>query len=320
MKLLQEKSDCCHAGIIRFGGKRRQCVGCRKTWRVQPAKRGRKTRRSQHSYLRQVFGQGLAVKQLANHSRLSVDAIYKRFANNLDRLLRCKRRPRFKGRNLILIIDGEWQYFNHCLWTLYLLSIKSVGDKTVTVLDPLLMPGKESANNWDKIFEALPVSIKSRVIALVSDGLKGIDSIAFKRGWILQRCHFHVLNTLQKMRGKRATTKGRIIREEIYQLVKMALSENKQINLHRYCQRLAILFNNEGCPVKMRMAVRDFLRKLPDFRSYIKYPKLCLPTTTNVMESINSLVRRKARTVNSPTAWFKWATACVRFKSKFNCE
>jgi hypothetical protein len=80
------------------------------------------------------------------------------------------------------------------------------------------------------------------------------------------------------------------------------------------------LTHNPQCPRKMRMAVRDFLRRLPEFRSYIDYPALHLPTTTNVMESINSFVKRKSRTVNSPQSWHRWATACIRMKSKFTCQ
>lgn len=70
----------------------------------------------------------------------------------------------------------------------------------------------------------------------------------------------------------------------------------------------------------MKMAVKDFLRRLPEFRNYLKYPELNLPTTVNVMESLNSFIRKKAKTVNSPKAWYKWAIAAIRFKSIFNCK
>lgn len=320
MKLLQEKSACCQAKIIRFGGKRRQCVACKKTWRVHPAKRGRKVKRWQTEYLCQVLNHGLAVKHLALHSRLSAEAIYKRFAKNLNAMLGQKRHYRLRGKRLVMVIDAEWQYFRGHLWTLYLVGVKPIGTKAVTILDPRLRPGKESTTCWAEIIDILPLPVKNRICALVADGIRGIEGVASRNHWILQRCHFHLLSTLQKMRGKRAATPGRLTREEIYSLVKSALSETDKQKLDKICRRLSALAEKNECPRKMRLTVHEFLRHLADFRSYLRFPKLHLPATTNVMESLNSFIRRKARTVNSPTAWHKWAKAAIRFKPKFTCE
>jgi len=320
MKLLHEKSKCCGAKIIRFGGKRRQCTVCKKTWRVHPSKRGRKPSRKQYGYLKKVFNNNFRVKQLAMYSKLSEDAIYKRFAKNLDWVVSQERIVRVRGAKLILVIDAEWQYFKKELWTLYFLAIKSTTSQTVTVLDPVLRKGKENAMTWKEIFSGLPSSIKKRVIALVSDGIRGIETIAENNNWIIQRCHFHLLSILQKMRGKRATTQGRLIREEIFNLVKIVLSETSHRRLNIFCRRLAVLAKEDGCPRRMRMVTRDFLRRLPEFRSYLDYSDLNLPTTVNVMESINSFVRERGKTTRTPEAWHKWAIACARLKSKFTCK
>lgn len=320
MKILQEKSDCCGTKIVRFGGKRRQCVACKKTWRVHPAKRGRKALRKQRNYLNKVFCHDFSVRQLAVHSNLSVDAIYKRFNNHLADLIGRGRTIRVNGRKLILVIDGEWQYFKGGLWTIYFVSVKSVDSNIVTIFDPVMLPGKENFVDWDDILNNLPLGIKRRVIALVSDGIRGIETIAEDNGWIIQRCHFHLLSLLQKMRGKRATTVGRQIREEIYCSVKLALTETSKRRLNILCERLAVLATDDGCPKRMRMIVRDFLRRIEEFRSYLEYPELNLPRTTNVMESLNSFIRKKVGTVNTPEAWLRWATAAIRLKSKFTCK
>jgi hypothetical protein len=320
MKLLHEKSQCCAARIVRFGGKRRQCTACKKTWSVQPAKRGPKPIRKQCDYLKKVFNHGFRVRQLAYNSTLSVNTIYKRFAKNLDAVVRQKRIIRIRGDKLILVVDAEWQYFKKELWTLYFLAIKSTKSDKVTILDPILQKGKENATAWKEAFDQLPAPIKNRIIALISDGIRGIENIAEDNNWILQRCHFHLLSILQKMRGKRASTPGRLIREEIYNSVKLVLTETSTRRLNILCRRLAVLAQEDGCPARMRMIVRDFLRKLPDFRAYLEYPELNLPKTINTMESINSFVRRKSTTTNTPTSWHKWATACARLKSKFICK
>ena len=320
MMLLHEKSECCDARIVRFGGKRRRCNACKKTWRVHPAKRGRKPSRKQCNYLRKVFNNSFKVRQLSLYSSLSIDAIYKRFAKNLDSVANQKRIIRIRGSKLILVIDAQWQYFKRELWTLYFLAIKSIDSQSVTIFDPILKQGKENGSTWNEIFDQLPPRVKKRIIALVSDGIRGIETIALDNDWIIQRCHFHLLSILQKMRGKRASTPGRLTREEIYCSVKLALSETSTRRLNILCRRLAALVKDDRCPKKMRMVARDFLRRLPEFRSYLEYPDLNLPTTVNVMESINSFVRGKASTVNSPSSWHKWAIACVRLKSKFTCK
>ena len=320
MKLLHKKSQCCGAKIVRFGGKRRRCVACKKTWRIRPAKRGPKPFRRQCNYLKKVFNHGFRVKQLSLNSRLSVDAIYKRFANNLGSIVKQKRIVRIRGQKLIFIIDAEWHYFKKELWTLYFLAVKPAGSKTVTILDPILRRGKENSTVWASIINRLPRSVKKRIIALVSDGIRGIENVAERNDWIIQRCHFHLLSMLQKMRGKRATTPGRLIREEMYSSVKLALSETSMRRLNILCRRLAVLAHKEECPKRMKLTVRGFLRFLPEFRSYLDHPELNLPTTANVMESVNSIVREKTRTVKTPESWRKWAIACVRFKSKFTCK
>ena len=204
MKLLHKKSKCCAAKIIRFGGKRRQCTVCKKTWRVHQSKRGPKPVRQQDDYLKKVFNHGFRVKQLSVHSKLSSDAIYKRFSKQLDQITKKKRTIRIRGQKLILVIDAEWHYFKKKLWTLYFLAIKSTNSDKVTILEPVLMKGKENAAAWSTVFNQMPKSIKKRIIALVSDGLRGIETVADNNNWIIQRCHFHLLSALQKRRGKRA--------------------------------------------------------------------------------------------------------------------
>lgn len=320
MNIKQEKSDCCGATIVRFGGKRRQCVVCKKTWRIRPAKRGRKTLRRQCDYLTKVFRHGFSVKQLAVYSRLPVETIYKRFRNNLESILKEKRIVRIRGSKLILIIDAQWHCFGGQLWTLYFLSIKTVGSQSVIILDPILRLGKENTATWGRLINDLPRTVKKRLVAVVSDGIRGIETVVENNSWIIQRCHFHLLLQLQKMRGKRASTIGRLVREEIYQSVKLALIETSPNKLDELREYLITLITDDGCPQRMKMIVRDFLRRIEEFRNYLKYPELHLPTTTNVMESVNSLVVGKTKKMKTPYSWHKWAIACVRFKSKFICK
>jgi hypothetical protein len=178
MKILHKKSECCGAKIVRFGAKRRRCNACKKTWSVHPSKRGPKPRRKQCNYLDKVFNHGFKVKQLSLHSKFSADAIYKIFSKDLKTVVRQKRIIRIRGSKLILVIDAQWHYFKKELWTLYFVALKSTESQTVTILDPILMPGKESASNWREVFNQIPKSTRKRIIALVSDGIRGIETVA----------------------------------------------------------------------------------------------------------------------------------------------
>jgi hypothetical protein len=314
------KSKCCDAKIIHFGGNRRQCIVCKRTWRIRPAKRGPKPRRKKCDYLKKVFYHGFRVKQLSIHSRLSIDTIYKVFTYSLNEVVKPKRTIRVRGSKLILVIDAEWHYFKKELWTLYLLGIKSTASQAITVFDPILKRGKENAWTWNEIINQIPGSTRKRIIALISDGIRGIETVAANNNWIIQRCHFHLLSALQKRRGKRASTPGRLVREEIYNSVKLALADTSTRRLNIICRRLALLAKDKGCPRAMKMIVRDFLRRFYEYRSYLDYPELHLPTTVNVMESVNSFIREKTKTVKTPKSWHKWAIACARIKSKFTCK
>jgi hypothetical protein len=68
------------------------------------------------------------------------------------------------------------------------------------------------------------------------------------------------------------------------------------------------------------MITRDFLRELGAFRTYRHHPELDLPTTTNVIESMANLLRQRVRTVSTPVALQRWATALFRLRPTMTCN
>lgn len=149
------------------------------------------------------------------------------------------------------------------------MAIKPTGSDSAVILDPILKEGRENSSFWKEVIDQLEPSIKNRVIAVICDGIRGMDTVAENNGWLIQRCHFHLLSSLQKMRGKRASTYGRRVREEIYYSVKLVLVETSSYRLNKLCRRLAELAQDPGCPKRMRMLVRDFLRRFSEFRTYL---------------------------------------------------
>lgn len=319
MKTLHAKSCCCQAAIQLFGDRRRRCSQCGKTWTIRPRRRGVRAKRINQLRIKKVFKQGFRVKNLVRGGK-SYSGVQKLFSRQLTKLANQPVNYTIAGEKLVLIIDAQWHYFKKLPWTIYLIIIKPCGANTAWSLDPILKFGKESASHWDEAIDEIPDYIKNRVFAVVSDGIRGITWVIRQRGWLVQRCHFHLLSLLQKQRGKRASTPGRNLREVIYQTVKTLLRKVGGKQSARLQRRLEILAQNPLCPKRMRMQVREFLRNLNYYHTYLRHPELDIPHTTNVVESVNSITRKNVAKINNPKAWFKWTKMAIRMHPKFNCK
>lgn len=321
MKLIQVKSKCCKAKVIKHGGKRRQCKACKRTWSVKKRKRGRKAKRISKKYVDKVFKDNMYVKNIEKTSKLKTKNIYKRFKKSLESFATEENKPHIKGDGFIFIIDAKSKYFKNKtnfqkeLWTIYSIVVKPIDSNEGHILDPILRKGKESATNWIRIFkEEVPENLKNKALVLVSDGLRGIEKLAEEYNLIHQRCNFHILKELRKRVGKRKTTKGRNIRKAIYELVDDALKTGSKENF----PLLIALSEMEDCPKPMKMIIKEFIRRHGDFISYLRFSELNIPKTTNAVESLHALYESKTAKINTPKAWHRWCIAVARYKKKMN--
>ncbi|MFH1542879.1 MAG: hypothetical protein ABIE84_07325 [bacterium] len=127
MKTKQAKSSCCQGKIINFGRRRRQCVLCRKTWRIRRKKCGRKRKRVTSifatKYIRHeipsLYAMGKAIKKegyLKAHLRRS-----------LDQLLLTTPWPEIpKQEPLIVIADAMMRSINHEMYSIYVILLRSI--------------------------------------------------------------------------------------------------------------------------------------------------------------------------------------------------
>jgi hypothetical protein len=320
MMISQLKSTCCGAGVSRHGDRRRRCAECGATWSVRPAKRGRKAIRPSPGRAAKVVSAGLKVVQAAAQSGMSAAVMYKRMGRSLSALGSPSRSARPPRGRLVLLVDAQWRTFGRRRWTLHLFALKPVGSDEATFLDPVLTDGKESATTWRGAIATLPPNVRKRVVALVSDGLRGIEGVADENGWALQRCHFHLIAGLRRACGPTAKGKAAEARDRAAASVRVALGAAPGKALDAAVEDLRALARGKATPPRLRSVVREFLRRLEDFRRHLTRPELGLPTTTNVMESANSYVAKRANAAGTPKSWLKWSTACVRVKPKYNCR
>jgi hypothetical protein len=225
---------------------------------------------------------------------------------------------------LVLLADGLWFEFDGRPWVLYLTELKPCRGNDAIFLDPLLLPGREGASRWQQALTAIPPAATRRIQAMVVDNLPGMQRLAHQRRWALQLCHFHLLLKLQaQRRGVRYTLRGGSVREEIHQLIRSALKLPDGNRLSRVLEQLRRLSLGDCGTLRIQTTVREFLKGLPFYRSYLTYPHLELPRTTNSVESMCRLLRemlRSSRAGSNPASVLLWATALIRLRPRVTCN
>jgi transposase-like protein len=226
--------------------------------------------------------------------------------------------PRFSGKQYIVLIDALWFRFQVQRYTLYLRAFKRVGGHTARFLPPIMLKGRESAAGWSTAIDEIPDRLKHRIIAMVSDGWRGVERAAHRNHWVLQRCHFHFIAQLQVNRGKRKKMRDQAIREEIYQMARILLTTTKHVC--HYKNHVQHLVQRSDCPRRLRLIAGEFLRRLSDFRAYLNHPDMTLPTTTNAMESKNRQIRQLCRPLRTPHSLFAWVSHFLKFNPEITCN
>ena len=325
MKTKHAKSSCCYAQVYRFGHRRRQCSACKRTWSIRPKKRGRPRIRIQSNILKQIFLEKYTLNHLSKRrSGVNLANFRHRFRQTLDRFVAQSSPQEIPSGPLVLLADGLWFRFRKRRWILYLMALKSCKDRTAVFLDPILCLGNEGKSAWEQVFSTIDPNTRSRIQALVVDNLNGMKKIAEYQGWILQLCHFHLIQKFQiQYRRQRRKLKGGPVREEIYRLIRQVLETTEEPILNASLERLTELTQTSCGTRRIQAAIQDFLKSINYYRSYIAYPQLNLPNTTNTVESMASIIRdllRRNRCASSPKSLQRWATALIRLRKELNCN
>lgn len=322
MTTLHLKSLCCGAKLIGYGRRRRQCVNCGKTYTIYPRKRGRKKKQNSKELLKRVVLENQSLSsQLIHYPGLSLRSLQQR-VHNLVRSTASKivNYPKFQGK-YILIGDGVWYEFCKEDWVLYLFILKPRRKNYGYLLDPVILPGKESFHNWKVAIETIPKNVRERTIAFVSDNFRASDKIANHFGFIHQLCHFHLIAEIQKRRGKyKYRIFGKSIREDIYQCITSLLLEAQPEKISYLINQLEALHKHPECPRKLGMLTREFLKNLKKYHAYLKYPQYTIPRTTSALESLGNQISKRTKTLPNPQSVQEWSTAYIRLKKIMKCN
>jgi hypothetical protein len=298
---------------------------CKRTWTIRPKKRGRPIIRILPKVLLQVFLEKYTLLHLAKRRpHVQLLTFRHRFRQALLRFINRPSSLNVPPESLVLLADGLWFQFNNKPWVLYLTALKPCSGNVAIFMDPILLSGQEGSERWQKVFAAIPAEPRSRIKALVVDNLQGMKRIAHKEKWILQLCHFHLILKLQVQRTHaRRALKGGIIRETIYRMICQALETPDKMKLNSLLKKLDHMAYTFCGTLRIQAVVREFIQSIGYYRAYLTNPELKLPSTTNTIESMCSLIRdllRRNRCASSPQALLRWSTAQIRLRHTLICN
>jgi hypothetical protein len=315
---------CKHTRSIKFGGRRRQCISCRMTWRIREKKRGPKALKRRTLNLQRTFIDQLTIAQQARRSSVSARGLAKRHAQSLVSLCE-KPWPHAAPRGpLILVMDAMWFRKDDALNTVYLLGLRAVDGDEIHFLRPILRSGHESQKRWREAIGEIPTRTRKRIRAVVSDSFSGAGGITKEHGWVFQRCQAHLLLRLETMCGNNKRTvsfwEGR---QELKRLAYALMNTRDEAKAARLADEFARLGNHRDCPTKLRMIVAETLRYLHEYRACYLHPELRLPATTNALENTNGRVRsllNRSRGCRTPESLIRWITGFIYFHPIVKCR
>ena len=315
MNTLHGKSPCCHAKITKHGKRRRKCSQCGRTWSLRPKKRGPKPKRKTQYLLNQVLVRRFTINQLVRP--LSYYTLRGKLRKELQEIN--ENPPRYslpKTGKFILLADGVWYKFRGKYWVLYLVALRSVESNRAWMLEPVLLPGRETGARWKQVIEGIPEEVKSRVCAMVCDGFKGGTGIARKHQWPLQRCHFHLKALLKNRQGRKNDLMGREIGRQINEILAM-----RDINQVKASLRgLRQLAESPQATKRIKGIAREFIRKISDFFNFLNFPEYHLPNTNNCMEAYAKMLRKKLYNISTPGSLELWSKAFIMLNKRIMCN
>lgn len=319
-----EKSPCCQANVRHHGGRRRQCVECEKTFtRWKKKKRHPKRRDSIRLIEEYLQGSSGSFQQQALKRRLPPSTFRARMRQALRRFIAKTPWPHIPNGPLIAIADAMFVLIHGQPHTIYIILLRSVESSTAVIASASLIPGHEQLTpGWREMFADLPTEVRQRILALVCDGNQGLLGMADRHDWILQRCQFHLLARLKNYASDSDWNRSNYWGEYIQKTVKEVLYTTDPQRLTQALldiQKICEQTTSKG----IRKVLVGFLKYHTDYRTYLRYPALHLPRTSNSMESLNALFRKLqslAHGFNSAQALGMWLEAFCKHRQTITCH
>lgn len=321
------KSPCCQGKIRKFGSRRRQCVNCHRTFRIRKKKRGRKPKRESEQLALQYLNKALpSLRVMAEQRNCGKNKLQARLKRSLAVLIKknCYRwKSRLKtAKKLIVVADAIWYRVKGQKYTIYVVLLRPLNSNQAVVCPPVVCPGHEGMIGWRKALQVIPEHLRQRVLGLVCDGAGSLVSLVKARGWILQRCHFHLLAAVKNYLSCGPRSTNRPYAQAVLKLVQMFLTTINQRQLDKLTKKLNQIYQTSASR-GLRRVFRGLVRDQEDYHAYLKHPRLNLPATSNAAESEVQQIRDlmyRCRGFRGLAALQNWLVALTIFKPTIACN
>lgn len=327
MKHLHAKSPCCRATVQRFGQRRRRCIQCHKTWRIRQKKRGRKQCRVNAQFVVSYLTKSLPpLRILARKRSQSKSSLQRQLHRSLAQYIRMRQSQwvhELSGtEQLIAIVDAIWYHVGEEFHTIYTILLRPISATAAVICPPIVIQGREDLQGWQQAIQTLPESLQQRISVLVCDGATSLVWLSRHRHWILQRCHFHLIAAVQNY----LTTGPRSMHQDYAVSVLRTVQKFLKTNNPTTVQQLRSILDrvhDQSHSRGLRRVLRGFLATYRDYHTYLLYPELHLPTTSNAAESWIQCIRDlmyRTRGFRSKQKLEQWIRALAFEKKIIRCN
>lgn len=224
--------------------------------------------------------------------------------------------------DLIAIADAKVKLIERRWYAVYVVLLRPVEGDDAVISKPLIRLGKEVTDGWYAALDMLPENVHKRVQVLVSDGHRGLMSYARRSGWKVQRCHFHLIASIQGRRSRGPRSMHQQEGARLYRLVTEIITASESTNLLPLISEIEAL-GWETTSAQLRKVISGFVTNVDDYRTYLRHPELRLPATSNTAEScigtIHELCHR-ARGFRTPESFTSWIEALVKVRRTVKCN
>lgn len=230
--------------------------------------------------------------------------------------------PMIPDGRLIAVADALVKWTNGVWYTWYFILVRSVSHDDAVALPPYCRKGTETVQGWHEAFTRVEPSILKHIVALVSDGHRGLVTAARDRHWLIQRCHFHLLARIQSRRSRGKIARHTQEADEIFSLVHSILSARNERLLSKPLSRLEEI-GWHTTSADLKNTLKGFVNNYRDWRTYRTHPKLNLPVTNNTAEALIGMVEevsRRARGFASLTVFNEWMVVVLKTRGRVKCR
>lgn len=324
MNKIQEKSPCCQGSIWRRGERRRQCSVCKVFWRVWKQKRGRRRARSTFEpLLRYLKNSAGSLSQQALKKKITVSGRSAQMRQMVKKYNQVTSWPKAPEGELIAVADAIFEYIGKVSYVFYFIYLRPTSSSKATIMPfHVGINENEGFSGWSKAFASLDPEVFRRISALACDSCPGLLSFAWRQGWIVQRCHFHLLARLSHHCSQRRFGKNPKLGKHFQKLANIIITSTNEEDVAEALNELNGM-KIHAMSKSFQTVLSGFLKNFQEYRSYINYPHLHLPNTSNTAEHFNSRIRNlqyRARGFRSFKSLSAWIEALVKFSETVTCN